>query len=147
MMFKNGIAISCAVILVFCGGIAMPADLNNDEVLGKYIDAYNAHDIDGMLEYMAAEVRWMNIAGAELSVATTGKAEFRNVMSGYFEHFPTAQSSITESQSVGDFITTVEKASWEWEDSLRSQCATAIYSFENNLIVNVWYHVAQPCGE
>ncbi len=138
---------SLAILLLISSAAVTPAEATNNDVLGDYIEAYNSHDIDGMLEHMATDVRWMNIDGDELSIATTGKKEFRNIMEGYFEHFPTAQSTITGSQSVGDFITTIEQASWVWENTPRSQCAMAVYSFEDNLIVNVWYHIAQPCSE
>lgn len=145
-MFRFSLKFSLAISLLLSSTTGVSADSTNSDVLDVYIEAYNSHNIDGMLDNMSAGVRWMNIDGDELFIAATGKEEFRNVMQGYFEHFPTAKATITQSQSVGDFITTVEKASWVWEGAPRSQCAMAVYSFENNLIVNVWYHIAQPCS-
>jgi len=136
------------MLLLLQSSFAIHADeKNNYAVLHQYLERYNQHDIDGMLEFMSTEVRWMNIDGDKLSVATAGKAEFRNVMEGYFEHFPTASSTLVDSSSVGDFITTTEKAAWTWENEPRSQCAMATYFFKDGLIVNVWYHIAQPCSQ
>ncbi len=146
-MFRS-LCFQLVLLLLLQSSFAIRADeKNNYAVLQKYLESYNQHDIDGMLEFMATDVRWMNIDGDKLTIATTGKTEFRNIMKGYFEHFPTAKSTIVETSGVGDFITTTERAAWTWEGKPRSQCAMATYSFEDSLIVNVWYHVAQPCSE
>ncbi len=105
-MFRS-VCFQLVLLLLLQSSFAIRADeKNNYAVLQKYLESYNQHDIDGMLEFMATDVRWMNIDGDKLTIATTGKIEFRNIMEGYFEHFPTANSTIVETSGVGDFITT-----------------------------------------
>ncbi len=42
----------------------------------RYIDAYNNFDIDTMMEVLAKDIRFENIAGGEVNGKTSGKAEF-----------------------------------------------------------------------
>lgn len=46
-------------------------------LIARYIAAYNAFDIDGMLALLHDEVRFENHAGGELTVATDGRDAFR----------------------------------------------------------------------
>jgi hypothetical protein len=43
----------------------------------RYLAAYNAFDIDGMLAQLAPDVRFENWAGGELTVSSDGVGEFR----------------------------------------------------------------------
>lgn len=46
-------------------------------LIERYIAAYNAFDIDGMVALLHDEVRFENHAGGELTVATDGREAFR----------------------------------------------------------------------
>ncbi len=42
----------------------------------RYIDAYNAFDIDSMLEVLDPDIRFENISAGKVNAKTSGKAEF-----------------------------------------------------------------------
>ena len=46
-------------------------------IIDKYIEAYNAFDIDGMLSFMHQDVEFKNISGGKINISTKGLSEFR----------------------------------------------------------------------
>lgn len=58
------------------------AYMNNSnclELINRYLAAYNAFDVDGMLAVLGPEVRFENYSGAQLTAAATGTGEFRQL--------------------------------------------------------------------
>ena len=56
--------------------------MDNDDkrqLVERYLQAYNAFDVDGMLAVLSADVVFENHAGGQLTVATRGIAEFRQL--------------------------------------------------------------------
>jgi ketosteroid isomerase-like protein len=56
--------------------------MQNDEqtqIIHKYIAAYNAFDVDGMLKLLAPEVRFENWSAFRLTTKTSGIDEFRQL--------------------------------------------------------------------
>jgi len=49
------------------------------DAISRYIDAYNAFDIDSMLEVLDPDIRFENISAGEVNAKTSGKAEFENL--------------------------------------------------------------------
>jgi hypothetical protein len=49
------------------------------ELFERFIAAYNAFDVDGMLTVLSADVRFENYSGSTLTVATTGLDQFRQL--------------------------------------------------------------------
>lgn len=49
------------------------------ELVDRYITAYNAFDIDGMLMLLSADIRFENHSGGQLTAAATGIDEFRQL--------------------------------------------------------------------
>ncbi|MFC7517594.1 nuclear transport factor 2 family protein [Herbaspirillum sp. GCM10030257] len=49
------------------------------QVIQKYIAAYNAFDVDSMLELLSPRVRFENWSGAHLTTETSGIEEFRQL--------------------------------------------------------------------
>jgi ketosteroid isomerase-like protein len=54
---------------------------NSDQValINRYLAAYNAFDVDGMLEVLSPEVRFENYSADQLTAATSGIEEFRRL--------------------------------------------------------------------
>lgn len=48
-------------------------------LIERYLAAYNAFDIDGMLAVLSADVRFENYAGDQLTAASSGTGEFRQL--------------------------------------------------------------------
>lgn len=48
-----------------------------ESLIGRYLAAYNAFDIDGMLALLSPDVVFENYAGGERTAATQGVDEFR----------------------------------------------------------------------
>ena len=56
--------------------------MDNDEkqrLIEHYLQAYNGFDVDGMLAVLAPDVVFENHSGGQLTVATRGAAEFRQL--------------------------------------------------------------------
>ena len=49
------------------------------ELIERFIAAYNAFDIDGMVAHLSLDVRFENYSGDNLTVATNGITEFRQL--------------------------------------------------------------------
>lgn len=54
---------------------------NSDQIalINQYLAAYNAFDVDGMLAVLSPEVRFENYSGDQLTAATSGIDEFRQL--------------------------------------------------------------------
>ncbi|WP_273084827.1 nuclear transport factor 2 family protein [Stenotrophomonas nitritireducens] len=49
------------------------------DLIDRYLAAYNAFDVDGMLSLLSQDVRFENYSGNQLTAATSGIDEFRNL--------------------------------------------------------------------
>ncbi|AFY82826.1 nuclear transport factor 2 family protein [Oscillatoria acuminata] len=49
------------------------------ELIDRYLAAYNAFDIDGMVALLSPDVRFENYTGGELTASTTGVEAFRQL--------------------------------------------------------------------
>lgn len=110
----------------------------------QYIAAYNAADIEGMQILMADNIRWMSVSDDNVAVETENKQQLTQAMSQYFQSAGT-QSEMLQSHTVGNFVSGIEKASWQSGDKLRSQCSPVIYEFDAGKIKNVWYFNSTQC--
>lgn len=48
-------------------------------LIGRYLDAYNAFDVDGMIETLHPDIEFKNVAGSEVNAAASGTEEFRKM--------------------------------------------------------------------
>lgn len=122
-------------------------DESGDSLVSKvkqYIAFYNAADIEGMQHMMADNIRWMSVANDKVSVETENKQQLTQAMSQYFQSAGT-QSEMLQSHTVGNFVSGIEKASWQSDGKLRSQCSPVIYEFNADKIKNVWYFNSVQC--
>ncbi len=49
------------------------------DLIDRYLAAYNAFDVDGMLSLLSQDVRFENYSGNQLTAATSGIDEFRKL--------------------------------------------------------------------
>jgi ketosteroid isomerase-like protein len=54
-------------------------DSTPKDLIARYLAAYNAFDIDGMLALLSADIRFENYSGGQLTAAATGIDEFRQL--------------------------------------------------------------------
>ena len=134
------------VSLLLLSTQSFSAEDRNSEIVRAYTDAYNAQDVDAMLVLASDDIRWMSVADTKISVEAKGKQPLHLAMTAFFAAKPAAYSELRETQSLGRFISVVEEAFWERDGDKGSQCALAVYEIEEDLILNVWYYSAQPCG-
>ena len=52
---------------------------NMEDLVKRYLAAYNAFDVDGMLLLLSRDVRFENYSGDQLTAATSGIDEFRKL--------------------------------------------------------------------
>ncbi len=111
----------------------------------QFVAAFNRHDVEAMLEHASQDVRWMSVAGDQLSVDAAGDDALREAMRRYFAAIPSARSELRSLTESGPFVHTVEEAFWEVEGEQRSQCSFGVYRIEDALIAEVWYFPAYAC--
>jgi hypothetical protein len=108
-----------------------------------FIDAYNQHDIEKMLEKTTEDVKWLYNINDKLLVETDGKDALRKAMVSHFNQQSNARSQIKQSLTLGDTIAVIEEAfSNNGKDS---QCALSIYQMKQDLIHSVTYYAAAAC--
>ena len=117
----------------------------SSKTVERFIDAFNQHDVDAMLEQASSDSLWMSIAGQQLSTETSTHAELRTAMTGYFKSIPSARSEVRSINESGSFVYTVEEAFWLSNGVEKSQCSVAVYELSEKKIQNVWYFPAHDC--
>ena len=118
---------------------------HNIKVIEQYILDYNAGNLSKMLDQMASDIQWMSIDSNKIITETKNKQQLAQALKPYFKGGNSTQSSLIHVFENGNFVSTLEKASWQSNGQMKSQCSIAIYEFDKNLIKNVWYHAAQSC--
>ena len=115
------------------------------QVLEAFLDAYNAHDVDRVVELMDPSVRTMAVDGDSLSVWSTGIGELEQMLREGFAAVPTTRSEIVESQVLGNYVAVTEKALWDVNGRTRSQCAMSVYKILDGRVHAIWYYPEQAC--
>ena len=71
----------------------------------RYLAAYNAFDVPGMLELLHAEVEFRNVAGGEVTAAAHGIDEFRQLAERGAQLFSSRRQAIRQYAQDGDTAT------------------------------------------
>ena len=69
------------------------------ELINRYLAAYNAFDIDGMLAVLSPEVRFENYSGEQLTAEANGHHEFRRLAEHAKALFSEREQRITAIES------------------------------------------------
>lgn len=72
------------------------------EVIDRYLAAYNAFDVAGMLELLHPEIEFRNVANGEVTAATRGRDEFRALAKRAVTLFTSRRQAVREYGSDGD---------------------------------------------
>ena len=65
-------------------------------LIARYVDAYNAFDVPGMLAVLHPDVTFENVAGGQVTVATRGRDEFRALAEHATTLFTSRRQTIRE---------------------------------------------------
>jgi hypothetical protein len=109
--------------------------------------AFNEKDVDAMLELAPENVTWMSIAGENIAKEASDAGDLKSAMQDYFSSHPGSYSKITQIQSSGPWVTTLEQAGREIDGQFQGQCAYAMYELNDGLIESVWYFSAHTCKQ
>ena len=113
----------------------------------ELLAAFNAHDVDLMLEACAEDIMWMMVGADKISVEARGAEALREGMAAYFESVPSASSLLRSAVESGPFVVTVEEARWESGGEKKSQCSAAVYEVKEGKVQNVWYFPSHKCEQ
>lgn len=108
------------------------------ELLDAIGDAFNANDIDAVMQYFAEDAVFDHAAGPdEYGTRISGKAAIRAAFSGLFErvenvHWETLDTRIAGDKGFCEYRRTAQHKSGEFEEFLSAD----ILTFRNGLIVH-----------
>ncbi len=71
------------------------------QLIGAYLEAYNRFDVDGMLASLHEEVVFRNISGGEVTLTTTGKAQFGQQAEQAKHYFTQREQRVTNWKTDG----------------------------------------------
>lgn len=114
-----------------------------DEIVERYMAAYNDHDVEAMLELVHPDIQWLSVDGDQVSVETDGAEALAEAMRGYFETVPSTRSSIEMMIVSGNRVSVRERAHWKSSGKARSQTALSVYELVDDRIRRVWYFPAE----
>lgn len=117
----------------------------NKETVENFVEAFNQHDIDAMLELATDDLRWMSVADGQLSKEASNQGELREAMASYFASTPSVRAEIRSITESGPFVHTVEEALWSSHGAEKNQCSMAVYEILEGNVRNVWYFPAHEC--
>lgn len=140
---ENGVRAIILASLVFSCQVAVAGE--NAGLVERFVAAFNQQDVDAMLEFSTADLRWMSVSGDRISIETSTHAALRDAMTGYFESTPGARAEILSTSKSGPFVHTLEKVFWLSGGTEKSQCSMAMYEILDGKLQNVWYFPAHQC--
>ncbi len=114
-------------------------------IVSHFVDAFNSHDIDAMLQHATDDIRWISVARDGSVVEAAGHDERRTSMTEYFRSVPTARSELRSAVLSGPFVHAVEQAFWSADGVEKNQCSVSVYEIDGGRIKTVWYFPAFEC--
>jgi len=119
------------------------AGIEQEKLVRDFVQAFNARDIEHMLQLADENVQWLIVSGAKVSIETEGKTALRQSMERYFKSCPSCKSSLEGVQSAGSRVTAMERASWTAKSGPKSQRSLSVYEFSSGKILRVYYFPAE----
>ena len=74
---------------------------NPPEAVRRYINAYNAKDVEAMLACLSSDIRFTNITAGEVTAASSGLPQFRDLADAALTLFSQRHQEITQAITVG----------------------------------------------
>ena len=145
---RRNLLIVAAVLMGLVAGVGAryrtyTANAMREQQVRDFVAAFNARDIDKMLDSVDDKIQWLNIDGAKITIETDGKASLRASMTSYFQSCPSCHSTLEWVQSAGSRVTAMERASWTGKNGPLSQASLSVYEFGDKGIVRVYYFPAE----
>lgn len=109
----------------------------------EFVAAFNARNLDKMLELADDNIQWLSVDGAKIAIETDGKKALRESMEKYFRSCPSCKSSLAWVSVAGSRVTAKEKASWTSKSGPKAQSSLSVYEFQNGKILRVYYFPAE----
>lgn len=78
--------------------------MDQEQIVKKYIDAYNTFDIDSMLSLMSDDVKFINISGGEINVQSSGKHDLEKLARQSAEFFKARKQSLKFMNIIGEKV-------------------------------------------
>jgi len=121
---------------------ATPAlrDTSAAAVVRAYIAAYNAHDVEKVLTFLAPDFVWLSITADSVAVEARGVEAIRAQLVDYFRSIPTARSTLEDVTALGPWVSARERAHWVSASGPRSQASLSVYEVREGLLRRVWYY-------
>jgi len=78
--------------------------IENDKrpLIERYLDAYNAFDIDGMMSVIHPDIEFKNVSGGEVNTTASGSNEFRKLAEQSKGLFSMRKQTITSFETKDD---------------------------------------------
>lgn len=78
------------------------------DLISRYIDAYNAFDVDEMVATLHPDVEFKNVSGEKVTAAATGLDDFREMAERGTQLFATRTQTITNFEEADDGSVTID---------------------------------------
>lgn len=144
-VLKLWLVVLVTAVVVLAAPVPGPVNssIDQEKRVREFVEAFNARNVDAMLELADERVQWLSVDGASVSVETEGKAALRESMGRYFRSCPSCKSSLEWIQSAGARVTALERASWSGKSGAKSQSSLSVYEFRGGKILRVYYFPAE----
>ena len=138
------------LVLVACFTLMNPINAafsafvkNQEQIVYSYIAAFNARDIDAMLEMVTDDVQWLSISGDKITVEAKSKEVLRTTMVEYFKSCASCRSRLAHTFSSNNRVSALEVAIFQTSKGVQEQRSVPLYEFSNGLIKRVYYFPAE----
>lgn len=118
---------------------AQPAVEGRERLVARFIEAFNAQDVDAMGRLVTDDVQWLSIDGKSVAVETGTRQEPLTSMGKYFKSCPACRSSLSGVIATADRLSAIEVARWETSKGKKVQRSISVYEFAGPLISRVYY--------
>jgi hypothetical protein len=131
------------LVLAWSGSFVMAdgptAADGREQLVARFIEAFNAQDVDGMAKLVTDDVQWLSVDGTSVAVETGTKQQLVVSMGKYFKSCPSCRSSLSGVIATADRLSAIEVARWESAKGKKEQRGISVYEFSGPLIRRVYY--------
>ena len=115
------------------------------QVAQALVDAYNAHDLEGILRTYHPNSVAKRLPGGEPFL--NGHADIRKKFEGAFQRSEKLKVEVTQRIVDGDFVIDKEKITGVTNGKPFERYGVVIYEIREGLIVNEWYPQSRPVSK
>ncbi len=122
------------------GVTPVPAEL---QVVQRLTDAFNAHDVNGIVALSGENVEWLDVRGRKLSVNASGRGAVTRQMTRFFAAHTSARCVIEDSVVAGSSVAVRRHIFWQEGSNMMSESSLVVYQIKNGLVRRAWFHPAE----